>query len=769
MLYQAVELITETAALAPAAVAKPEGWVWEAEMLRPGTSLNGYHYTPEFIRQAAREFEGAPAFADHQQSATGSVRQWIGNWKNVRAEESRRDQPQYKAQSSHGANSALPQSPDAPVMKGELHLLESEPWMRDKLNAAAKIGATPGVSVSMIAGMKKGKVGEREVMIPERILPNTPRSADVVMFPSAGGRVLRAVAGTDFEAALAEARKRFGAEAKSLVAQSSREANSAAGIAASDEPQSSLGANSALPDKLSSANRSINGGAMEHTSTAPAAGAITESLKPIREDVEKLQAQLAESQRQQRVAESRLLLDSALAASKLPAPLAQLVRERYAGRETTADALETEIQSVRQAYAAMIGGGIAPTGGRAQVVMESADKMQIGLDKLLGVTGEYRCVMGSDEGKVRHGGLLGWERGKKYDGSYPGFRGIREGYMAISGDRNLEFGPANGRITEEWASAGFANALGNTLYRRLIQDYMEVDYGIDILIPPREPHRVALKDFRTHDIVRVGYLGDLPTVDPEAGDWPEIQAPTDEQATITAVQFGGLVTVTRKTIINDDLGLVAKVASRLGRAARRTMAQQVMNLIISNGNIYDGNPFFSAGHGNIATNTLLASAVNTARTTMRNQTEMNSGKPLGIGPYILLVPPALEGTAIAENERQFTDNNFTPNPIRYIFGDAGARTITDRSAIESTDAARPNRIIVSVMITDAVAWYLFANPDEVQTFELGFLQGKAEPELLLADNQLVGLSFTADRIQYKIRHEYQVTVVDYRGAYNGNA
>lgn len=508
---------------------------------------------------------------------------------------------------------------------------------------------------------------------------------------------------------------------------------------------------------------------MEHTSTAPAAGAITESLKPIREDVEKLQAQLAESQRQQRVAESRLLLNSTLAASKLPAPLAQLIRERYEGQEVAAESLETEIQSVRQAYAAMIGGGIAPTGGRAQVVMESADKMQIGLDKLLGVTGEFRCVMGSDEGKVRHGGLLSWERGKKYDGSYPGFRGIREGYMAISGDRNLEFGPTNGRITEEWASAGFANALGNTLYRRLIQDYMEVDYGIDLLIPAREPHRVALKDFRTHDIVRVGYLGDLPTVDPEAADWPEIQAPTDEQATITAVQFGGLVTVTRKTIINDDLGLVAKVASRLGRAARRTMAQQVMNLIISNGNIYDGNPFFSAGHGNIATNTLLAANINSARTTMRNQTEMNSGKPLGIGPYILVVPPALEGTAIAENERQFTDSNFTPNPIRYIFGDAGARTITDRSAIDSTDATKPNRIIVSVMITDAVAWYLFANPDEVQTFELGFLQGKAEPELLLADNQLVGMAFTADRIQYKIRHEYQVTVVDYRGAYNGNA
>jgi len=213
--------------------------------------------------------------------------------------------------------------------------------------------------------------------------------------------------------------------------------------------------------------------------------------------------------------------------------------------------------------------------------------MQIALDKLFGVRGEFR--------KVRRGDLIVNEMVKKFDGAVPAFRGIREAYDAFSGGHDPQseryagtvttlsgsLGPQSerhaGRVTEEWSSAGFPDALANTLHRRMIQDYQEVDYGLDLLVPPREPHRVALKDFRTHYAVRVGYLGDLSQNDPEAADWPEILAPTDEQVPIEAVQFGNLLTVTRKTVINDDVGLVARAASRLGRAARRTLAQQVMN------------------------------------------------------------------------------------------------------------------------------------------------------------------------------------------------
>ena len=255
-------------------------------------------------------------------------------------------------------------------------------------------------------------------------------------------------------------------------------------------------------------------------------------------------------------------------------------------------------------------------------------------------------------------------------------------------------------------------------------------------------------------------MDDLDQVDPEQIDWPEITAPTDEKAQLAAVQFGGLVTVTCKTVINDDLGLIARIASRLGRAARRTMAQRLFNLIINNVAIYDSIALFDSGtHKNLGSTALYTTELAVVRTAMRNQTEKDSGKKLGFGPWVLVVPNALESTAITENERGFLDSNFTPNPVRYMFGR------TDEPGSASTSGIKPERIIVSPLLTDTNLWCVFANPDEVQTFEMGFLQGRAEPELLLADNQLVGKAFTSDRIQYKVRHEYEITVVDFRGAY----
>jgi hypothetical protein len=41
--------------------------------------------------------------------------------------------------------------------------------------------------------------------------------------------------------------------------------------------------------------------------------------------------------------------------------------------------------------------------------------------------------------------------------------------------------------------------------------------------------------------------------------------------------------------------------------------------------------------------------------------------------------------------------------------------------------------------------------------------GQEQPEVFVADNQQVGQMFMADKLQYKIRHEYGAEVVDYRG------
>ena len=97
--------------------------------------------------------------------------------------------------------------------------------------------------------------------------------------------------------------------------------------------------------------------------------------------------------------------------------------------------------------------------------------------------------------------------------------------------------------------------------------------------------------------------------------------------------------------------------------------------------------------------------------------------------------------------REYLDTNFTPNPIRFLFG------------------ANGERIIVSPLLSDTNDWYVFANVEEAPTVEVGFLQGRQEPEFFLADNPTAAAVFTSDRIRYKVRHEHEAVVIDFRGAY----
>jgi hypothetical protein len=55
------------------------------------------------------------------------------------------------------------------------------------------------------------------------------------------------------------------------------------------------------------------------------------------------------------------------------------------------------------------------------------------------------------------------------------------------------------------------------------------------------------------------------------------------------------------------------------------------------------------------------------------------------------------------------------------------------------------------------------------TLEVGFYQGRQDPELFTQADPSVGSVFNADKITYKIRHVYSGTVLDHRGLYRGNA
>jgi len=224
---------------------------------------------------------------------------------------------------------------------------------------------------------------------------------------------------------------------------------------------------------------------------------------------------------------------------------------------------------------------------------------------------------------------------------------------------------------------------------------------------------------------------------------------TDEEITYALNQKGIILTVTRKTVLNDDLKSVVTLMSRMGRAAKRTYARRGWAKINSNATYKgDSKAIFHVDHANLGSTALSGDAAGitalTARlTAMFNQTEKDSGEKLCLEALKLGVPRALLETAKLLNSAW--PGAATPNPHAGRFG------------------ANHENILLNKLTTDITDWILIADPAEVELLEIAFLNGRQEPEMFVADNPLVGQMFVADKIQYKQRHEYEWEIVNYRG------
>jgi len=220
---------------------------------------------------------------------------------------------------------------------------------------------------------------------------------------------------------------------------------------------------------------------------------------------------------------------------------------------------------------------------------------------------------------------------------------------------------------------------------------------------------------------------------------------TDEESSYALGQKGNILTITRKTIINDDVSVVQTMIRRLGRAARRTHARHIWLPITANQvTTYDAVALFDlANHANLSAVAFAVTTVQAMILLMRQQTEPDSGERIAFeGQFHLHVPPELEFAAIAA---------CTPS------ADPGGKTLQDTTLI--------GRVVphVNPLFTDATDFVLTGSPEDCEMIEVGYLNGNEEPELLLADMPNVGQMLLADKLQYRIRHEYGRTVVDHRG------
>ncbi len=253
----------------------------------------------------------------------------------------------------------------------------------------------------------------------------------------------------------------------------------------------------------------------------------------------------------------------------------------------------------------------------------------------------------------------------------------------------------------------------------------------------------SVTDFRSSPRYRQGTFGKLDSLN-EAGEFVNKSIPDGEKQALKAGTKGNIIAISRQTIVNDDMGAFSSLAVDLGRAAALTIEIDVFALLALNGGLgpvmNDGKTLFHADHGNITAGAALSvNALDADRIAMASQKDPSNNEILDLRPAILLLPIGLGGEARVINDAQYdpdTANKLQrPNKVRGLF-----RDIVDTPRMAGTRR------------------YVFADPGDAATIEVAFLEGQQQPYMEMKSG------YRVDGVQWKVRHDYGVAGVDYRGA-----
>ena len=247
------------------------------------------------------------------------------------------------------------------------------------------------------------------------------------------------------------------------------------------------------------------------------------------------------------------------------------------------------------------------------------------------------------------------------------------------------------------------------------------------------------RDFKEAARVALSEAGTLELV-PEGGQFKQ-DSFGEASARTKVATYGKLFSLTRQAIINDDLGMFSKIATKYGSAAKRLVNKMVYAQLTGNVKMQDNVALFDSKHGNVAGTgeALSVKAIAKAITAMRRQKGITGEATLNVTPKYLVVPPELEMTAYQiVNSTAAVDgvNSGVANPYKGRF-----------------------IVVADAELTDPDAWYLVADATQHDTIEVTYLNGVETPRLETRQG------FDVDGIEYKVAFDCGVSALDFRGLY----
>ena len=474
-------------------------------------------------------------------------------------------------------------------------------------------------------------------------------------------------------------------------------------------------------------------------------------LTQLQADQEAMRALLAEHDRQakleQAMEEARrtrvqmcaYLLQSGLAASKLPKPMQARLNAQFEGKIFEAADLQDAINDSRAMLSELSAPGAVMGPGRITAMFNEADKLQAAVDDLFGIERE--------------------EKLQNLD--VPRLSGIRELYLMLTGDTDLH-GGYNPDRAQLATTADFTGLVKNALNKIVTHSWRMLgragyDWWNNIAVVEH------FNNLNTITGTLVGTVGSLPVVE-EGADYTEL-AVGDSPETADFVKYGGYIPLTLELIDRDETRKLRAYARELGSAGLRKISSLVAAIFTANsdvgptmqdnGALFNANAVTSAGgHANLLITALGINAWEAACTAVYNQPMLikneagsyGTGPKMALNPKYCLVPRSLQNTAWQMLKGEYVrEQNYVYDNV--LKGSAVPVTVPEW--------------------TDANNWAAACDPNIAPAIYVGERFG-IMPEIFVAGSELSPAVFTNDEHRLKVRHFLAVWVNDFRPLHKSN-
>lgn len=258
----------------------------------------------------------------------------------------------------------------------------------------------------------------------------------------------------------------------------------------------------------------------------------------------------------------------------------------------------------------------------------------------------------------------------------------------------------------------------------------------------------TVPDLRDVTVIKAGEISALQPIT-ESG---EIKSLTMGEAkeSYSMITYGGILPLTRKLLINDQLGVFGDALRKLGMEAAAAEARAVIELLQRNGGfgptMDDGAPLFDhAAHNNANDASVARSGgtvdqelVDAARKALRAQKGIDGVEPVAVTPRFLVVGP--------ENE---------------TYGEQLLASLAATKVEDVNVFSGRLELLVEPRIT-GLEWYLFGDPATVPVLERAYLASAQGPQIQAQE------SWERLGREYRVFLDLGVGAVDWRGAYRND-